>query len=129
MPSRLLAFNTTGSGIQLIECNEIFDCIFPGVFTKITEPQFQSVWAAAEALADVNDPVFIIQTWQHRQNKMQELLQEVVEQSVDYAILSHTWIRDTPGDITSQDWTMREYNPPETTRSSSSVRSRRGTIT
>ncbi len=41
---------------------------------------------------------------------MKELLDEVTEKNVDYAILSHTWIRNSPGDITFQDWTTREQN-------------------
>ncbi|KJA23135.1 hypothetical protein HYPSUDRAFT_138148, partial [Hypholoma sublateritium FD-334 SS-4] len=42
---------------------------------------------------------------------MKRLLEEVVKESVDYAILSHTWMRDTPGDITFHDWATREHDP------------------
>ncbi|KJA18447.1 hypothetical protein HYPSUDRAFT_106355, partial [Hypholoma sublateritium FD-334 SS-4] len=28
-----------------------------------------------------------------------------------YAILSHTWMRDAPGEVTFQDWATRECNP------------------
>ncbi|KJA17594.1 hypothetical protein HYPSUDRAFT_1010997 [Hypholoma sublateritium FD-334 SS-4] len=107
MPIRLLAFDKTGSNIRLIGRNEIFTCILPGVFSKTADPKFQLEWTAAERLKDMHD------TWSvntlYRQNRMRELLQGAVEQSVDYAILSHTWIRDTPGDVVFQDWATREH--------------------
>ncbi len=32
------------------------------------------------------------------------LINELVEHHKRYAILSHTWIRDTPGDVVYTDW-------------------------
>ncbi len=85
------AFDKNGSNIQLIGRNQVFSCILPAVFAKIAEPEFQSAWEKADALTDHE-----VQTLSmlHRQIKTQELLQRAVEQSVHYAILSHTWMRD-----------------------------------
>ena len=89
MPIRLLAFDKTGKNIQLIERNEIFSFIRDSVFRKIKESEFQAAWAKAQAL---NDRSLDGLAHQYRSNKMNELLKKAVEESVDYAILSHTWI-------------------------------------
>ncbi|KJA25474.1 hypothetical protein HYPSUDRAFT_402443 [Hypholoma sublateritium FD-334 SS-4] len=49
-------------------------------------------------------------------SQIKELLQNVIEQSVEYAILSHTWMRDTPGEVTFHDWAIREHNPRGNTK-------------
>ena len=98
MPIRLLAFDKDGSNIRLIGRDQIFPSILPGVFSKIAEPKFKSAWAKAEVLEDSE---YEAQLYKYRSNKMKELLTEVVEQSVDYAILSHTWLRDTPATLPS----------------------------
>ncbi|KJA23039.1 hypothetical protein HYPSUDRAFT_40166 [Hypholoma sublateritium FD-334 SS-4] len=113
MPIRLLAFDKSGSDIQLIGRNKITARILPGVLAKTAEPKFQSAWAAAEALNDVD---VVITSMRYRHNKMNELLRKVIEKSVNYAILSHTWMRDIPGDITFQDWATREHNPRGNTK-------------
>ncbi|KJA23037.1 hypothetical protein HYPSUDRAFT_599342 [Hypholoma sublateritium FD-334 SS-4] len=113
MPIHLLAFDKTGSRIERIDRNKIFSCILPGVFAKTAGPEFQSAWAEAELLKDSD---FRVLSGKFRSNKMKELLEGIVQQSVNYAILSHTWMRDTPGDITFQDWATREDNPRGNTK-------------
>ncbi len=109
MPIRLLAFDKNGSSIRLIGRDEILERILPDVFAKIAEPEFQSAWAKATALKDSE---FMVLSAKHRENKTRELLKAVVEQSVHYSILSHTWMRETLyGDVTFQDWDKRERNP------------------
>ena len=108
MPICLPAFDKSGSNIQLIGRNKISTHILSGVLAKTAEPKFQSAWAAAESLTDVDN---VITSMRYRHNRMKELLRKVIEKSVNYAILSHTWMRDTPGDVTFQDWAMREHNP------------------
>ncbi len=110
---RSRAFDITGSSIQLIERNKIFDCILPGVFSRIAEPDFELAWAEAETLRDSE---FIALSSKYRSNRIKELLKSAVDQSVHYAILSHTWMRDTPGDVTFQDWAERERNPQGNTK-------------
>ena len=41
MPIRLLAFDKDGSNIQLIERNEIFSIVLPGVLANIKKPKFK----------------------------------------------------------------------------------------
>ena len=108
MPICLPAFDKSGSNIQLIGRNKISTHILSGVLAKTAEPKFQSSWAAAESLSDVDN---VITSMRYRHNRMKELLRKVIEKSVNYAILSHTWMRDTPGDVTFQDWATREHNP------------------
>ena len=109
MPIRLLAFDKNGSNIRLIGRNEIFPIIRDSVFRTIQDPGFQAAWAEAETLKDSE---FFALSGQYRSNTMKVLLKRVIRKSVHYATLSHTWMRDTPGDITFQDWATREGNPP-----------------
>ena len=108
MPVHLLAFDKDGSNIQLIGRNKIFSRILPCVLAKIAEPDFQTAWAVAEVMKDSK---FMALSDQYRSNRMKALLKGAIEQSVDYAILSHTWLRDTPSEITFQDWAAREHTP------------------
>ncbi len=107
MPIRLLAFDKHGTNIELIERNTIFARILPIVVAHTSKPEFQSAWTAAEALKEFD---VVVQSSRIRHNKMGKLLEEAVEEIVDYAILSHTWIRHMPGEIAFQDWDMREDN-------------------
>ncbi len=108
MPIRLLAFDKGGFNIRLIERNEIFSIILPSVLVNIKMLGFQADWAAAEMLKDGDHKPY--RHLQHRQNKMKELLQNVIKQSVSYSILSHTWMQDAPGEVTFHDWAAREEN-------------------
>ncbi len=108
MPIRLLAFDKDGSNIQLIGRNEVITSILPGVFSKIADHKFQRKWAKAK-----NSKASILRTQndQRRLDKMKELLMEIVKESANYAILSHTWMNSSPGDVTFHDWNTREHNP------------------
>ncbi len=108
MPIRLLAFDNDGSNIRLIERNEIFSIILPGVLANIRMPEFQAEWKVAEMLKDGD--LQEVKAWRHRQNRMKELIQHAIGQSVKYSILSHTWMRNEPGEITFHDWAFRENN-------------------
>ena len=107
MPIRLLAFDNHGTNIELIERSTIFSRVLTVVFTRTSKPDFQSAWAQAETLEEFD---VVVQSSRVRHNKMKKLLEEAVKESVDYAILSHTWIRHMPGEIAFQDWDMREDN-------------------
>ena len=98
MPIRLLSFNADGSDMRLIERDEIVDKVFPRVYKEVSKPSFQNEWEKALRLQDID---FVRK---HKQRKVSELLKGVMERSTHYAILSHTWIRDTPGDVTYKDW-------------------------
>lgn len=58
----------------------------------------------------------VITAKQYRQNRMKELLQSAVKEGGHYAILPHTWIRDTPGDIVFHDWAAHEHTPRGNTK-------------
>ncbi|KJA13809.1 hypothetical protein HYPSUDRAFT_49592 [Hypholoma sublateritium FD-334 SS-4] len=105
MPIRLLAFDENGTNIQLIERDEIFTRILPRVYAETSKPGFQSEWAKVQELQDK------YVHWKHRQDAMSKLFQEVIGESVRYAILSHTWIRDTPSDVVFGSWKTRADNP------------------
>lgn len=98
MPIRLLSFDADGSNVRLIERDEIVNKVLPRVYEEMDKPSFKTEWKKAHGLQDLD---FVRK---HKQQKVSELLKGVMEQSAHYAILSHTWIRDTPGDITYKDW-------------------------
>ncbi len=109
MPIHLLKFKETGSEIQLIGRSQILSLVCNSVLHKTQSPKFQLEWAEAEELENSD---FQALSEQYRSNKMKELLARAVENSVpNYAVLSHTWIRNSLGDITFQDWTMHKQNP------------------
>lgn len=104
MPIRMLAFDSTGSNIKLIGRNDIFSQVLPNIFAEIIKPQFQLDWEETSELSDWS--------WNmtERQDRRDELLEAAIRNCARYAILSHTWMRDLPGDVVFQDWDAREEN-------------------
>lgn len=87
MPIRLLAFDSNGKTIRLLERNAIAEDILFRIPRKIVE------------------------TLNKEDKKYQENVLKLVRKHSDYAILSHTWIRGTPGDVVRADWERRKLNP------------------
>lgn len=84
MPIRILAFDSNASQPQLLERNAIAILVLSRI---------QNAYPDGIVTGDVDD---------------------AVQKASQYAILSHTWIRGTPGDVVYQDWEMRElpaYSP------------------
>ncbi|KJA29042.1 hypothetical protein HYPSUDRAFT_634491 [Hypholoma sublateritium FD-334 SS-4] len=106
MPIRVLAFDSAGAGMKLIDRNEMFRRVLHSAFIGASQPDFQIAWMEAEELA--NSPPL---GWQEAGRRHNKLITELVEYHARYAILSHTWIRDTPGDVVFKDWEIRESNP------------------
>lgn len=79
MPIRVLAFDSNGGQLQLIERNTIAYQILSRICVQYT-------WTNAD-----NTPPL-------------EHVQQTVEDIARYSILSHTWIKDTPGDVIYGDW-------------------------
>ena len=104
MPIRLLAFDEAGCNVQRVERDEIFSRILPRVHAEIISARFQSDWAEAGELRDV------LIHWKHRQKAMDKLFNQAFERSAHYVILSHTWIREIPGDVVYKDWDVRMRN-------------------
>ncbi|KAF9482046.1 hypothetical protein BDN70DRAFT_991405 [Pholiota conissans] len=88
MPIRLLSFEQHGSifEIKLLERNDIM-ALFEAKLPKIWELQFSSS-VPLNYLA-IND---------------------CVQYLTSYAILSHTWLRSNPGEITYSDWINQRFN-------------------
>ncbi len=88
-------FNSNGSGLQLIGRDEMFRRILPKAYAEVAEAQIK--------FADG-------QGWDVYK-KRTKWIADLVERSARYAILSHTWLRDQPGDVVFQDWEKRTRNP------------------
>lgn len=78
MPIRMLAFDSNGGQLQLLERSAIANL----VLSQIRDEYPNGV------------PV--------------DMVEFTVQQFSQYAILSHTWIRGIPGDVVYGDWTTRE---------------------
>lgn len=94
MPIRLLSFDIAGLAVRLVERNEVIKIVFRRAFAEARTEKFQEAY---------NQPMDDLT------HKML-LLERLVEKHSKYAILSHTWIRDTPGDVIFQDWNTRSEN-------------------
>ena len=104
MPIRMLEFDSNGSNIKLIGRDDIFSILFLRVQDKITSSDFESDWNEALGLKDINFNNM------QRSNKMNDVASNAVSDIASYAILSHTWIRESPGDVVFNTWTSRFDN-------------------
>lgn len=82
MSIRMLLFDRTGAQIQLLERNQVLSRVLSRIATDI----FTNGLGTKTALASYTG---------------------IASQ---YAILSHTWIREVPGDVVYQDWSARALN-------------------
>ena len=106
MPIRMLAFDSTGANLQLISQNEIYDRLLPDIRAETAKQEFLSAWnQTREPSLNPND---LAVHAKKKKDKRHELLVDVIERTAQYAILSHTWIRGTPGDVIYHDWETRE---------------------
>ncbi|KJA23124.1 hypothetical protein HYPSUDRAFT_40271 [Hypholoma sublateritium FD-334 SS-4] len=108
MPMRLLAFNYAGSLVQLIGRDEMFRLILQRAYAEAVRSRFQAEWAEAGQVASATKTVA---AWMSERRRKATLVSELVEHHTRYAILSHAWIRDTPGDVVYTDWAARARNP------------------
>ncbi|KJA16365.1 hypothetical protein HYPSUDRAFT_293607 [Hypholoma sublateritium FD-334 SS-4] len=107
MPIRVLAFASAGESLEIIDRGEMFRRVLAKVYTSTSTPAFDADWTHAQQMTLSDEPE--ISDAGYREQK--HLLVELVRLHSRYAILSHTWIRDTPGDIVFQDWATRAANP------------------
>lgn len=105
---RLLAFNYAGSLVQLIGRDEMFRLILQRACAAATRSRFQAEWAEAGQVASATKTVA---AWMSERRRKATMIAELVENHTRYAILSHTWIRETPGDVVYTDWATRARNP------------------
>lgn len=106
MPIRVLAFASVGGSLEIIDRGEMFRRVLASVYTSASTPAFDADWMHAQQMTHSDEPE--ISDAGYRQQK--HLLVELVKLHSRYAILSHTWIRDTPGDVIFQDWEKRSAN-------------------
>ena len=101
----MLEFDPNGSNIKLIGRDDIFRILTARVQEEITSLKFQKNWNEALSLQDVT-----FGRYMYRSNKMNELVADAISGIASYAILSHTWIRESPGDIVMNTWNSRSSN-------------------
>ena len=82
MPIRMLLFDASGTQIELLERNQVLSLVLSRIATDV----FKNGLCTKAALASSTSA------------------------ATQYAILSHTWIREVPGDVVFQDWSAREQN-------------------
>lgn len=105
----MLTFDSTGNNLQLISQDEIFKRILPDIRDATLSEEFQSDWQKTQKFRDDS---YVYE--KNKKSKQHKLLINAIERTAQYAILSHTWIRVSPGDVTYRDWEMRKlavYKP------------------
>lgn len=115
MPIRLLGFKPTGSHIRLLERNQILDLILSRVIVEFHYPprassrKSEKIDDAQGEDSDGNLSDYDSDDSDVEDSRWTEML-NFVEDTARYAILSHTWIRDSPGDLVFRDWEQRQSN-------------------
>ncbi|KAF8179243.1 hypothetical protein BJ912DRAFT_644507 [Pholiota molesta] len=92
MPIRLLCFTPVGSSLQisLFERGAIYKRIASALEGKIKKHQFH-----------------------HRMETDEEAITRLINKYASYAILSHTWLRTTAGEVTYSVWNNGLFNPED----------------
>ncbi|KAF9482087.1 hypothetical protein BDN70DRAFT_481306 [Pholiota conissans] len=100
MPIRLLFFRPHRSKLQitLLERAEIYAFLAPQLQSEFDETQF---------LADIEANV---KPWMTEAEAEAEAIEGCVSKYTQYAILSHTWIREASGEITYSEWRKGELD-------------------
>lgn len=92
MPIRLLAFRSDGSGMDLIERSAIWDHISASIRSNVSD-----LWASVNRV--------------HRDVKAEKkATEDFISHHTKYAILSHTWLHGTPGEVTYANWKAGEFD-------------------
>lgn len=104
VPIRLIHFGTDGSGMQLIERTAIFEHISQKMLADVDEESFNTAIGKEYASRNLQGhPLY--QTWEEAE---QAVVTVLIERHSRYAILSHTWIQERPGEVTYSDWQYRK---------------------
>ncbi|KAF8196472.1 hypothetical protein BJ912DRAFT_111768 [Pholiota molesta] len=94
MPIRLLFFKPHDTTLQitLLERSEIYALLAPRLQSEFNEDTFVSEIETG------------IKPWMTEAEAELEAIEGCVSKYTRYAILSHTWIREAPGEVTYADW-------------------------
>ncbi|KJA17723.1 hypothetical protein HYPSUDRAFT_1005122 [Hypholoma sublateritium FD-334 SS-4] len=101
-PIRLLCFNSDGTGIRLIERGEAWSKISMAMELDFDEIQMESDIRRKE-LNYSKRPKFL-------GNATDAVIAEFCSNYQKYAILSHTWIQGSPGEVTYGDWKTNSFD-------------------
>ncbi len=93
--------------MKLVERDETFRLVLQRASVAATRSRFQADWEEAGQISATKT----VAAWMSERRRKAALINELVEHHTRYAILSHTWIRDTPGDVVYTDWPTRARNP------------------
>ncbi|KAF9482057.1 hypothetical protein BDN70DRAFT_991412 [Pholiota conissans] len=98
MPIRMLFFETRGSNLQitLIERSEI---------VSLFEPKLRRILQSEAPDLDL---------YETDTGSWTDHIQNMIKMETKYAILSHTWLHSTPGEVTYNDWTNKRFNSNDT---------------
>jgi hypothetical protein len=94
MPLRLLMFKPDGSEIDLIDRNAIYSHISTAMQASFDEDKMKSYIAGLQRTS----------TGYTRESAEDEITARFISHHTRYAILSHTWLHDTPGEVTHDAW-------------------------
>jgi hypothetical protein len=94
MPIRVLAFNSDGSGMELIERGTVLARVSIAMESDFYESNVQSEIRNFE-----DNPTFV-----------NYVIEEFISQHTKYAILSHTWLHDAPGEVTYAAWKSGDFD-------------------
>ncbi|KAF8174238.1 hypothetical protein BJ912DRAFT_1046581 [Pholiota molesta] len=94
MPIRVLAFNSDGSGMELIERGTVLARVSIAMESDFYESNVQSEIRHFE-----DNPTFV-----------NYVIEKFISQHTKYAILSHTWLHDAPGEVTYAAWKSGNFD-------------------
>jgi hypothetical protein len=96
MPIRLLAFKSDGSAVELIERNTVLNQNFVAIQSDFNEGHIESELRHHLVVGTPQAENHVIETF--------------ISWRAKYAILSHTWLHDTPGEVTYAAWKSGEFD-------------------
>lgn len=106
IPIRMLSFDASGSVLGLVDRNALLGQFVAIALGEARRPEFEGEWRqAAESISRGYDFA------QSGHDKQKSMINELIKYHTRYAILSHTWLRDSPGEVTYPGWATRENNP------------------
>ncbi|KAF9482097.1 hypothetical protein BDN70DRAFT_829955, partial [Pholiota conissans] len=96
MPIRMLRITPHGNNLQLslIERGTIYTHLVPFIEAKVEDPQYNPRYLGIFERLETED----------------EAIDRLIRQNTGYAILSHTWLRTSPGEITYGDWKNKAFS-------------------
>jgi hypothetical protein len=92
MPIRLLTFKTDGSGIKLLDRSDTWNYVSTLIQAEFEEDKMSNDIKQRTTGLVINP------------GAEKEAIDAFISPHTTYAILSHTWLHDRPGEVTYNDW-------------------------